>query len=546
MPQDAFTLRRNASELDEALKGGRINRINQPGKEELSLIIYTGKRTVKLVLNVNASDSGVYFSETEQDNPLVAPNFCMLLRKHLQGAEILQISQVGFERILEIRLRCTSDFSSCERSLFCEIMGKYSNVILTENGVILGALKTAALDSDCKRMIFPGAKYALPAPQADKVDPRDIGALAAALKGEEGNARFLFLRVAGLAPCTAEKIASEYRGGDYAAFVQNFIFSHPVAPRLILRDGKPVDFTAYETEGGIVCDSLSQAQCRFYALKRAEKDLGALTRKLSSAVSSVVKKHEKRLAQIAERRRDCADAEENRLKGELITANLYALSRGMKSCELDNYYDGSKLKIALDLTLTPAQNAQQFYKKYRKQKRTLEILDPQEAEVRAELGYAESLQALISSANGMEDLKCVEEELLVAGFLKEQGKARKKKETATFRTYEKDGFRILAGRNNLQNDKLLKSGAPDDIWLHVQKYHSCHVLIKTEGRAVPDDVLLFAAGVCAQYSDGTGDKLPVDYCPLKHVKKPPKAKAGFVTYSEYKTVLVPPRPETTP
>ncbi len=540
MPQDAFTLRRNALELNATLRGGRINKINQPEKEELSFLIYTGKRTVKLVLNVNASDCGVYFSEAEQENPLVAPNFCMLLRKHLQGAEILEVSQIQFERILAIRLSCTSDFSSCERVLYCEIMGKYSNLVLTENGVILGALKTAALDANCKRMILAGVKYALPAPQ-DKVDPRDTEALKSALAGEEGNARYLFLRVAGLAPCTAEKIAESYRGGDYAEHVQNFIFQSPTVPHIVYRDGKSADFTAYAVEGGVPCDSLSDAQCRFYTRKREEKDFGTLARKLASAVSTVVKKQEKRLAQISERRRDCADAEDNRIKGELLTANLYLLSRGMKECVLDNYYDGSKLKIALDPVFTPAQNAQAYYKKYRKQKRTLEILAPQEAEVRAELDYAESLQALVSAAANKEDLKCVEEELLAAGFLKEQReKTRKKKEEATFRIFEKDGFRIFAGRNNLQNDKLLKTGAPNDMWLHAQKYHSCHVLIKTEGRAVPDKVLLFAAGVCARYSDGKGDKIPVDYCPLKHVKKPPKAMAGFVIYNEYKTVLVAP------
>lgn len=541
MPQDAFTLRRNALELNEALRGGRINKINQPEKEELSLLIYTGKRTAKLVLNVNASDCGVYFSEAEQENPLVAPNFCMLLRKHLQGAEILEVAQVGFERIIMIRLGCTSDFSSCERVLYCEIMGKYSNLILTENGTIMGALKTASLDAGCKRMIFAGVKYALPAPQ-DKIDPRDLEALKSALAGEEGNARFLFMRVAGLAPCTAEKIAESYRGGDYASHVQNFIFQSPTVPYLVLRDGKPADFTAYAVEDGLPCESLSDAQCRFYTRKREKKDLDALTRKLSSAVSAIAKKQEKRLAQIFERRRDCADAESNRVKGELLTANLYLLDRGMKECELDNYYDGSKLKIALDPTLPPAKNAQVYYKKYRKQKRTLEVLAPQEEEVRAELDYAESLLAFISAAAGKEDLKCVEEELFSAGILKApREKTRKKKEESSFRAFEKDGFRILAGRNNLQNDKLLKTGSPNDLWLHAQKYHSCHVLIKTEGRAVPDEVLLFAAEVCARYSSGKGDRIPIDYCPLKHVKKPPKTKAGFVVYNEYKTLLVTPQ-----
>ncbi|MDE6677026.1 MAG: NFACT family protein, partial [Clostridia bacterium] len=162
MPQDAFTLRINALELNAALSGGRINRINQPSREELSFIIYTGTHTVKLVLNTNARDCGAYFTEDERENPLVAPGFCMLLRKHLQNAEILEVSTLGFERILCFKLLCTSDFSSCERILYAEIMGKYSNLILTEKGVVLGALKMTSLDENCKRAILAGVKYTQP------------------------------------------------------------------------------------------------------------------------------------------------------------------------------------------------------------------------------------------------------------------------------------------------------------------------------------------------------------------------------------------------
>lgn len=538
MPQDAFTLRHNARELNETLRGGRINKINQPSREEVSFIIYTGERTVKLVMNTNASECGVYFTEDERENPLVAPNFCMLLRKHLQSAEILEVFTPGFERILCFRLRCTSDFSSCERILYAEIMGKYSNLILTENGVILGALKTASLDENCKRMIFSGAKYALPAPQ-DKINPQDFPALERTVSEAESEiARFLFTRVAGLAPVTAEMIVEAYAGGDFAKHVYDYIFSDETYPCVALRNGTPTDFFAKKCKDAKPFPTLSEAQTYFYTQKRTAKRFEALKRKSESALSTAIKKQEKRLAQILERRKDCADAEENRVRGELITANLYRLEKGMKGCELENYYDGTVCKIALDPKLAPAQNAQNYYKKYRKQKRTLEILDPQETEVNAELEYLASLRAAVQAAESEEDLRSAEEELTANGFLKApQEKAKKKKTEIPFRTFEKDGFAILAGRNNLQNDKLVRAGAPEDVWLHAQKYHSCHVVIKTEGKRVPDGVLLFAAEICARYSDGKGDKIPVDYCKLKFVKKPPKSKAGFVTYSEYKTIL---------
>lgn len=545
MPQDTFTLRLISHELDKTLKGGKINKINQPEREELALIIYTGKRTVKLTINANAGDCGVYFTEDDRENPLVAPNFCMLLRKHLSGAEILGVETPGFERIIIIKLKCFSDFSSCERELRCEIMGKYSNIILTENGSVLGALKTTMLDENCRRAILPGVKYTPPAPQ-DKVNPSDKAALAALLASpHEGDlARYLFQNVAGLAPCTAEQIVASYRGGSFADYLYHYIFSDEISPCVTEKDGIPTDFFARYIEGAKSFETLSAAQSYFYNGKRRKKRFEGGKRKLVSAISTTKKKHEKRLAQILDKQRECASCEENRIKGELLTSNLYALSRGMKSCELFNYYDeeGGKLKIALDEMATPSQNAQNYFKRYRKQKRTLGILAPQEMETRTELDYCESLLAAAEAAVSDEDLCSLEEELLAAGLLKApKEKPRRKIVEIPFRTYEKDGYHIFAGRNNLQNDRLLRQSASDDIWLHAQKYHSCHVVIQSHGKSVPDEVLLFAAGICARYSDAKGGgKVPVDYCAVRYVKKPPKSKAGFVIYTDFKTILVDP------
>ena len=189
--------------------------------------------------------------------------------------------------------------------------------------------------------------------------------------------------------------------------------------------------------------------------------------------------------QISEKKRDCADAEENRIKGELLTANLYALRKGMRECELYNYYSetGETLKISLDETLSPAQNAQNYFKRYRKQKRTLESLLPQEEEANAELDYLESLSAAVGYAADETDLKSVEEECFTAKLLRQPTTNRKKKQEIPFRLFEKDGFRIEAGRNNLQNDRLVKSAQPYDIWLHAQKFRSCHVIVRTERRS---------------------------------------------------------------
>lgn len=547
MPQDTFTLRLIAKELDTALRGGKINKINQPEKEELSLLIYTGKRTLKLTVNANASDCGVYFTEDDRENPLVAPNFCMLLRKHLLGAELLGVEMPLFERILVLRFFCHGDFSETERELRCEIMGKYSNVILTERGIVLGALKTTMLDG-CKRAILPGVKYVLPAPQ-DKTDPSDLTALRALpFPLAEGDlARFLFLHVAGLAPCTAEQIAKGYSGGSFAEYLHGYIFSDEISPCVTEKDEIVTDFFARAVEGAIPFPTLSAAQSYFYGRRRARKQLEGKRRSLLSTLTQLEKKQEKRLSQIREKQRECANAEENKLKGDILTANLYALKKGMRSCALTNYYDegGGKIEISLDETLSPAQNAQAYFKRYRKQKRALEFLAPQEKEVCAELEYLFSLIALTTAATGEEDLRSIEEELLAAGYLKTPAKRTGKRPPETeCRVLEHMGFKIYAGRNNLQNDKLVRKSAPDDLWLHTQKYHSCHVVIKTLGREVPSEVLSFAASVCARYSDAKGGgKIPVDYCRVQCVKKPPKSKAGFVTYSDYKTILAEPLEE---
>ena len=532
MPQDTFTIRLLAKELSSSLRGGRINRINQPGKEELSLLIYTQKGTLKLTINANAADCGVYFTTDNPPNPLTAPNFCMLLRKYLQGAEILSVETPGFERILIFRFVCFSDFSTAERELRVEIMGKYSNILLTEKGVILGALKTTTIDENCRRAILPGAPYLPPAPQ-DKTDPSDLPALYALLSPPlpEDLPRFLFQHVAGLAPCTAEQIVSGYRGGDLAEYVHDTIFSDEIAPCVVEKNGVPADFFARYVEGGIPFESISAAEQYFYAGRRRKKGFDELQRRLTSAVSSAKKKQEKRLSQILEKRRQCEGMEEDRIKGELLTANLYRLKQGMRSCELENYYDekGGAVKIVLDERLSPADNAQAYFKRYRKQKRTLEALAPQETEVKAELDYSLSLLAAISSADRMDDLRCLEEELQLAGLLKQPEKRRKQAAPEyPFRRFEKDGFEILAGRNNLQNDRLIRSSAPDDIWLHAQKYHSSHVVIRTNGRAVPEEVLLFAAGICGRQA---GRAHPRRLLPRKTGEKAAQGKSGICRLS---------------
>ena len=568
MPQDAFHIRRLAQELNTFLVGGRINRISQVNKDELTVIVYTGKTTVKLILSANASNARVCLSLTEKEPAPVAPNFCMLLRKHLQNAEILEVRQHEFERIVELVVHCTTDFSECDRVLHCELMGKYSNVVLTEKGVILGALKTTALESENHRLLLAGVKYEYPAPQ-DKLSPFDGAGMRSRLQNylsthadgweKEDLSLFLFENVAGLAMPTAREIvrraAERNQGADILsenaavplwAFVGEFCQNEPNRPCLKMQNGGYADFFAFPVAGGVETPSLCKAEDEFYTARESKKGFEDKKRKLETTIRNLKKKQSKKLQETLERLKDAEKAEEYRIKGELLTANLYKLEKGMKEVELENWYspDMEKVKIALDATMPPSKNAQRYFKTYNKYKRAKEILTPMLQKEESEIDYTDSVGAAIAAAETELDLKEIETELIEMGLLrapKERVGGKKKEQAIPFREYEHGGMKIYAGRNNIQNDRLLRAAAPEDIWLHTQKYHSSHVIIVTDGGQVRDETLLFAAEICAYYSDGKdGDKIPVDYCKRKFVKKPSKSKAGFVTYTDYKTVLVTP------
>ena len=552
MPQDAFTLRHIARELDEQLRGGKVNKIIQPSRDEIDILLYAGGKTKKLVLNTNASFARAILSDIPRTAPDVAPNFCMLLRKYITGAQLLSVAQCGFERIISFTFDCCGEFSRATRILYAEIMGKYSNLILTENGIIAGALKISSLQENFKRALFPGVKYLPPEPQ-DKTDPSDETQLCERLSAFQGGdfAEFLFGNLSGLALPTCRILADKLGNPDRpfgenvaktAQRIREFLFSDEVSPAVERVNGEARDFHARYI--GEAYPTVCAAADAYYTERETKRDFNEKKRKLESLLQARRKKEEKKLALLRERENSCADMEKNRIFGELITANLYALRKGAEGCEVVNYYDENAaiVRIALDKTLTPAQNAQKYYKKYNKQKRTLAAVAPQKEEAESDLDYTESMLSALSRAENTLDLTEIEQELRDTGILPPEKKKVKNAPVVPFRVFAVGKFRIFAGRNNVQNDRLLREAAPDDLWLHTQKYHSSHVLIRTEGRKIPDEVLLAAAEICACFSDAKqGNKIPVDYCQRRFVKKPPRAKAGFVTYTDFKTILADPK-----
>lgn len=545
MPQDAFTINFIAKELQQTLAGGKISKITQQSKDLLTFIIYTGRGSVKLEICLAAKGCRINLTSADAPAPKTALGFCMLLRKHLQNAEITRVAQIGDERIIFFDLDCTSEFELSKMTLYIELMGKYSNAVLVQNGIIVGALKTTAISESTKRVLFSGAKYTLPEPQ-DKYSPRNMAQITHIFDDVSGDkAKIISDKIKGVSYATASEIVAAYGENPTAVDVYNYLNDGFTAPCVTLENGVPVDFkvrsVAPEKQA---YNSVLEAQSAYYAAINAKKDFEDKARKLNSALSSAVKKQEKRLAVMEQKLLDCRDMDAVRLKGELITANVYALQRGMDGFEAVNYYDGNggKIKIALDKSLSPAENAQKYYKRYAKLKRTAESVNGQKKETLEKLDYLNSISAHIRLAENLCDLAETEEELKDLGLLpKERSGKKKTVQIAPYRAYIWGGIKILAGRSNVQNDRLLKEISREDIWLHTQGYHSSHVAVISGGKPIPDGALIAAAEICAYYSDGrAGTKISVDYTRRAFVKKPPKSNAGFVIYTDYKTVLVNP------
>ncbi len=552
MPQDAFTIRKVVSELKDIIVGAKINRVSQPDKDDVYLLIYSKIGAKTLVLSTNAQTCRVGFTSREKPNPKVAPNFCMLLRKHLLGCAVENISTLGSERIVKIDFSGRNDFKETVRkTIYHEIMGKYSNVILTENGIILGCLKNAPLDVATTRVTLAGAPYKLPKSQdkADIFDEKESVSRLSRFSGGDA-ATFISDNFLGVAYSTAEEaasiIANKKSAEEKYAALKNFLLDPPVSP-IIAGEGKTRDFfvTSFRAKDFPAerFPSVLDAQDAFYSRKEAAKEFSDRKKSLSDKINALYKKQSKRLQGETEKLLEAKDYDLLRIKGELITANLYRLKDGMTECELENWYDGYKpLKITLDKRLSPNANAQKYFKKYAKEKRTVEILAPEREKTERELEYLKSVAFEIENASDADDFRDIEEELISADILAAPKQRKKQEEESAYRVYKINGFTVKCGKNNVQNDRLTGRAFKDDVWLHTKNYRSAHVIIETKGEGVPDDVILAAAEICAFYSDAKGGtKVPVDHTLKKFVRKPPKARAGSVIYTDYRTLFVTPR-----
>lgn len=554
-------------ELKEELSGGRIAKIAQPESDELLLTIKTPKGQKRLLLSADASLPLIYLTESNRQSPITAPNFCMLLRKHINGGRIISISQPGLERIIRFTVEHLDELGDlCRKDLIVEIMGKHSNIIFcAEDGRIIDSIKHVSAQMSSVREVLPGREYFIP-DTMKKSDPLGVSceeftALLSARPMPVSKA--VYTSFTGISPVTAEEICSlagidssvpakEYSDDVLAHLYNQFqIYLSPVkegafSPAIYYDGAEPKDFSALPLEHFSQYTrkesaSVSQVLETFYAerslITRIRQKSADLRHVVQTALERSRKKYDLQIRQL----KDTEGREKYRVFGELINTYGYGLSEGAKHLEALNYYTNETVSIPLDPTMTPQENAQRYFGKYNKQKRTYEALTMLSAETKDDITYLESIQTALDIARTEDDLAGIKEELACSGYIKRRpGRRKVRIKNEPLHYISSDGYHMYVGKNNLQNDELtFHFAAGDDWWFHAKQAPGSHVVVKTGGDELPDRTFEEAGRLAAYYSSMRGsDKIEIDYVEKKHVKKPKGAKPGFVVYyTNYSLVI---------
>lgn len=553
MPSDYITLNALATELDDSLRGGKIRRICQPEKDEITISVYNGRTNLLLVISANPNSPRIHLTTVKKENPYSAPPLLMILRKYVGTAVIKGISAIAEDRIVEIALRARNEmFDDKDFYLVCELMGRYSNIILL-NGQrrILDSLYKLIPDEKQKRQIMVGARY-LP-PEQNKIFIGEEASLAGALREVDAAhyRDYLVKHVAGVSQPSASVIlkVAEEKGAftphgvaKIAAEFANIHSSAYYSPSLKTSD--PKDFYPYhypfaETEKR---DSLNQCADEIYSLSDRDSRVKAAAKALEHALNAAIKKAKNSVSVLSQKLLETEKTEEIRIIAELITTNLYRIDRHDKSVTVYDYYENKERVIPLDPILSPKEYAQKLFKRYQKLKRGKEINETLLKQNQDNLLYYESLSAEIRLAETLQDLALTEEEMRESGLIKTQKKPGAKTPSIPYMTYEKDGYLLYCGKGGLQNELVtFKVGKERDLWLHAAKSHGAHVILSADKEQIPDDILLFAAEIAAYYSERRTDQtVSVDYTKRRNVRRHPAKKIGLVYYSDYKTVAVKP------
>ena len=561
MPLDAICIAGLCAELEQKIVGGRIDKVQQPERDMLLISLRANGKNRRLLIAAGTGNARVHLTEASFENPAEPPMFCMLLRKHLVGAHIVSIYQPQHERMLTLLLDTHDELGvDSRKELVVEMIGRSANVILVgEDGRIIDCMRRVDFAGDAMRRLLPGMIYRMP-PKQEKLsffdsDPESRRALLAQADRETPMDKFLLDRFSGLSPLICRELSFRC-SGDYGRIgaqmdaLQETVENGEFTPCLISRDGKPLDFSflaiAQYGEAAQIerCDSFSALLDAFYTRRDKQEQQRRRGHELQKQVKTARDRLARKLAGQREELKRTETMAEQRQRAELVTANLYRLKKGERSLVCENYYepDCPEITIPLDPLKTPQQNAAAMYKEYNKLKGAKKHLTVLIAEGVQQLEYLNSVLDELERAESEKDLSDIRRELAETGVLRrqKQGRAEKGKAQAPLRFVTDEGLEVLVGRSNVQNDELTtKLARRTDYWLHTQRVHGSHVILRCDGLEPDETSITQAAVIAAWYSQGReGGKVPVDYTMVRHVRKPSGALPGKVLYTDYRTLLV--------
>ena len=567
MPFDAMFLSAVCDELRQELIGARVEKIQQSARD---MVVLQLRGKARLLLSASGNRPRFHVTQASYENPAQPPMFCMLLRKHLAGGRIAAIEQPPAERSVELTLDCTDEMGTpCQKRLILELMGRNSNLILTDGeNRILDCMRRVDFEMSEQRQVLPGLFYHRPPRQEGKLTPQELTKptlerLLAQTAAPVHLDRWIVDHVAGISPLIARELAFGFCGETDAdvltldrarlaeALTQPSLLQAR-QPTLLLCGGRPKDFTycpirqygAYMTARTM--PSFSALLDAFYTETEQRERMLQKSQSLRRTVTNLLERTRRKLAVQRKEREASLDRETLRRRGAIVTANLHAMTRGMTVLHAVDFYqeDMPEIEIPLRPELSPQQNAARFYKEYNKAKHAEKILAEQIARGEIEEEYLGAVLDELNRAESERDLAEIRAELEAGGYVRSADRRRQQKQPASrpMRFRSSDGFEILVGRNNRQNDQLsLKTARRDDLWLHIQKFHGTHVIICCAGAPVPDGTITEAAMLAAWYSQAReGQNVPVDVTQVRNLRKPNGAKPGMVVYDRYRTVIVTP------
>ncbi len=571
MAFDGITIANIASELNHTIVGGKINKIAQPEADELMITVKNNRTQYRLFLSASASLPLIYLTGENKQGPLTAPNFCMLLRKHIGSARILSVTQPGLERILIFELEHLNELGDiCRKKLIVEIMGKHSNIIFCqEDDTIIDSIKHISANMSSVREVLPGRTWFIPHTQ-DKMDPLSMSreAFTETVFGKNLPVfKAVYTSLTGFSPLIAEELcvrsgidpkrqAQELEETEKETLWQTTddlvdrIRRQDFSPVIVYQEEEPLEFAAfpltkYQDQKSVSYESISQVLESYYSMKNKITLIRQKSADLRRIVTTAIERTSKKYELQQKQQKDTEKKEKYRIYGELLNTYGYHLEEGARSLEALNYYTNEMITIPLDEHLSAAENAKKYFDRYTKLKRTEEALNELLEETRSDLEHLESIRTSLDIALDEDDLVEVREELMEYGYLRRKGSSGKKKKIVSrpFHYRSSDGFDIYVGKNNFQNDELsFKFASGNDWWFHAKGQPGSHVIVKSNGEELPDRTFEEAARLAAFYSKGRqAPKVEIDYTQKKNLKKPNGAKPGFVIYHTNYSMIAEPK-----